>query len=82
MAVTVHVVLLVLVKTVLTYKDSFTEELLIKPLYSDQLYSHFQFTTRWDTELYSETCKFENVPINFVVMYILQLITPAYFQEP
>lgn len=60
MALTVHIVLLLLFKNVVTYKaDSFTEELLLKPLYSDQLYAHFQFTTKWDTELSSEECKFE-----------------------
>ncbi|XP_066246675.1 GPI transamidase component PIG-T [Euwallacea similis] len=30
--------------------DSFTEELLLKPLFSDQLYAHFQFSTTWDVD--------------------------------
>ncbi|RZC42763.1 Gpi16 domain containing protein [Asbolus verrucosus] len=35
---------------ILTSKsDRFSEELLIKPLYSDHLYVHFQFATKWDT---------------------------------
>ncbi|KAF5295442.1 hypothetical protein FQA39_LY13103 [Lamprigera yunnana] len=34
--------------------DSFTEELLIKPLYVDQLYAHFHFSTVWDTDLFTE----------------------------
>ncbi|XP_060518647.1 GPI transamidase component PIG-T [Cylas formicarius] len=31
-----------------TSLETFTEELLIKPLYSEQLYVHFQFVTKWD----------------------------------
>lgn len=60
MSLTFHNVLLVLlIKNVLTsYSDSFTEELLLKPLYSNQLYAHFQFVTKWDSELASEQCKF------------------------
>lgn len=58
MALTGYIIVLILLKAVLTYRiESFTEELLIKPLYSGQLYTHFQFTTKWDTELSSEECK-------------------------
>lgn len=31
-------------------KDSFTEELLLKPLYGNKLYAHFQFVTKWFTD--------------------------------
>lgn len=31
-------------------KDYFTEELLIKPLFSEQLYAHFHFSTSWDID--------------------------------
>lgn len=34
--------------------DSFTEELLIKPLYTDQIYTHFHFSTIWDTDVHTE----------------------------
>ncbi|KAF7283349.1 hypothetical protein GWI33_000860 [Rhynchophorus ferrugineus] len=38
-----------LLKDVFSLKnDAFTEELLIKPLFSEQLYVHFQFATTWD----------------------------------
>ncbi|KAJ8943864.1 hypothetical protein NQ314_009634 [Rhamnusium bicolor] len=44
------------VNSVLTYNsDTFTEELLIKPLYSEQIYAHFQFTTKWDVDPNTET---------------------------
>lgn len=48
--------------------DYFTEELLLKPLYSGQIYTHFHFTTIWDIDPDSETCKF-----NFCVVLILTL---------
>lgn len=35
--------------------DSFTEELLLKPLYSEHLYAHFHFSTVWNTN--QQTCK-------------------------
>ncbi|KAK4880763.1 hypothetical protein RN001_008909 [Aquatica leii] len=34
--------------------DSFTEELFIKPLYTEHIYSHFHFSTIWNTDLFSE----------------------------
>ncbi|CAH1369037.1 hypothetical protein MTP99_010524 [Tenebrio molitor] len=47
---------------VLTSKsDTFTEELLIKPLYSDQLYVHFQFVTKWDTRPDQETFRHTHI---------------------
>lgn len=30
--------------------DIFTEELLLKPLYNDKIYAHFQFRTKWDVD--------------------------------
>lgn len=55
----IHIVLLFFVKAVLTYKsDLFTEELLVKPLYSGQLYAHFQFTTKWNSDFSSEDCMY------------------------
>ncbi|XP_035827009.1 GPI transamidase component PIG-T [Aplysia californica] len=36
-------------------KDSFTEELLIKPLSRGYIYSHFQFTTKWNASLHDPT---------------------------
>ncbi|VEN49651.1 unnamed protein product [Callosobruchus maculatus] len=48
----VHVLLLFCLVPVRTYKkEEFSEELLIKPLYSEQLYAHFQFTTKWHTDI-------------------------------
>lgn len=76
------IVFLFIINSVLTYEtDYFTEELLLKPLYGDQLYAHFQFTTKWDTELSSENCKFaekSNITHNFIYF---QSIILAYFQE-
>lgn len=61
MAFTIYILLVISTKSVLTYNfESFTEELLIKPLYSNQLYAHFQFTTKWETEISSEECKLTN----------------------
>lgn len=37
--------------------DHFTEELLIKPLYTEQLYAYFHFSTIWNTDYEQETCK-------------------------
>ncbi|KAB0797348.1 hypothetical protein PPYR_01934 [Photinus pyralis] len=37
--------------------DSFTEELFIKPLYTDHIYTHFHFSTIWDTDLQTEQFK-------------------------
>lgn len=37
--------------------DYFTEELLLKPLYSEHIYAHFHFATVWDIDPESETCK-------------------------
>ncbi|KAF5298449.1 hypothetical protein FQR65_LT01228 [Abscondita terminalis] len=34
--------------------DSFTEELIIRPLYTEQVYAHFHFSTVWDTDLFNE----------------------------
>lgn len=31
-------------------RDTFTEELLLKPLFSEQLYAHFQFSTVWNID--------------------------------
>lgn len=50
--------LLLFIEAIIAYnRDTFTEELFIKPLYSEQLYAHFQFTTKWDTDPETETCK-------------------------
>ena len=38
-------------------KDSFTEELFIKPLPTGHLYSYFQFTTKWDVNPEETKCK-------------------------
>lgn len=38
--------------------DSFTEELLLKPLYNEQVYAHFHFSTKWDTNVDTEKCKY------------------------
>lgn len=37
--------------------DFFTEELLLKPLYTEQLYAHFHFSTIWNTDSEKESCK-------------------------
>ncbi|KAJ8920991.1 hypothetical protein NQ315_015787 [Exocentrus adspersus] len=42
--------LILTIKLARTTSETFTEELLIKPLYSEQLYAHFQFTTKWDVD--------------------------------
>lgn len=33
-----------------TYTDSFNEELMLKPLYGNQIYAHFHFKTTWDID--------------------------------
>ncbi|CAH1183567.1 unnamed protein product [Phaedon cochleariae] len=43
------------IHSVLTSQDTFSEELLIKPLYSDQVYTHFHFSTKWDVDMDTET---------------------------
>ena len=41
-----------------SFDDDFHEEIYIKPLQSGHLYTHFQFTTKWDVELNnSDACK-------------------------
>jgi len=40
------------------YKDSFSEELFIKPLPTGHLYSYFQFTTKWDVNPEETKCKY------------------------
>lgn len=40
------------------YKDSFSEELFIKPLATGHLYSYFQFTTKWDINPEENKCKY------------------------
>ena len=40
--------------------DKFIEELVLKPLYDDQLYAHFQFTTIWDVSSDSDDRKLSN----------------------
>ncbi|KAK9879459.1 hypothetical protein WA026_006530 [Henosepilachna vigintioctopunctata] len=39
----------ILLKLCVTQEDIFTEELLIKPLNTDTVYSHFHFTIKWET---------------------------------
>lgn len=46
-----------LILSVVAVKDEFTEELYIKPLYTEQVLAHFQFSTKWDTNLTSKSCK-------------------------
>ena len=39
-------------------KDEFNEEMFIKPLESGHVYTHFQFTTTWDVNIYDKSdCK-------------------------
>lgn len=65
---------------VLTSKpDKFTEELFIKPLYSDHLYVHFQFATKWDTNPEQETCKSSNFSKSFIFNYVNYSQTHSYF---
>lgn len=45
------------------HKDSFTEELFIKPLSSGHVYNYFLFTTRWKIESDKETC---TVPVSYL----------------
>lgn len=51
----VSIVILTVLKTATSNSDSFSEELLLRPLYTDKVYSHFQFTTKWNTD--STDCK-------------------------
>ena len=47
----ISVVLLCVVITVVrSQSDRFDEELFVRPLQSGHVYSHFQFTTRWDVD--------------------------------
>lgn len=75
--------LLLFIKFVLAYnRDIFTEELLIKPLYSEQLYAHFQFTTKWDTSPETETCrKIMSMYLSIINCIFLQLIIHVSFRE-
>ncbi|CAG9853916.1 unnamed protein product [Phyllotreta striolata] len=41
--------------SVFCYEGSIDEELLIKPLQSNQVYAHFQFSTKWDIDPEKET---------------------------
>lgn len=43
-------------------KDQFQEELVIKPLPSGDIYSSFQFRTRWDIDFFQPGKKGKNVP--------------------
>lgn len=38
--------------------DSFTEELILKPLYGNQIYAHFHFKTRWDIDVRKDSGKY------------------------
>lgn len=55
----VALIILSIINLVLTssYQDSFTEELILKPLYSNQLYAHFHFKTKWDVDTRSDSGK-------------------------
>lgn len=48
----------VFVWSVEAISDEFVEELYIKPLYSEQVLAHFQFSTKWDTDVTSNSCKY------------------------
>lgn len=61
MKIFAFVVLLSCLAVVHAVSDSFTEELLIKPLYSEQVYAHLHFSTKWDTDLASETFHHTNL---------------------
>lgn len=45
--------------------DTFTEELLLKPLFSEQLYAHFQFSTVWNIDPSNEQCKYPKIDVTF-----------------
>lgn len=49
-----------------SYEGTITEELLIKPLYSEQVYTHFQFSTKWDIDPDKETCKYSYYCRNYI----------------
>jgi len=51
-------------------KDSFHEELMIKPLPSGHVYAYFQFTTLWDYEGDTQ-CEYSNL----FVPYLFQIFT-------
>ena len=38
-------------------KDTFDEELLLKPLPNGHVYAYFQFTTRWEATNNANNCK-------------------------
>lgn len=46
-------------------RDTFTEELLLKPLFSEQLYAHFQFSTVWNIDPSNEQCKYLKIVVIF-----------------
>lgn len=59
MKVKLVLVLVYLLEQVFSLKnDAFTEELLVKPLFSEQLYVHFQFATIWDIDVGNKNCKY------------------------
>ena len=54
-------------------EDTFSEELLIKPLNSGHILMHFQFTTKSDVELLDKTsCKFCFNRLNSLIKFKLQ----------
>ena len=56
-------------------KDSFTEELFIKPLSIGYIYSHFQFTTKWNASLQNpSTCESEFIFIILTIQRFLFLL--------
>lgn len=61
---------LALINIGLCYEDSFDEELLLKPLYNDHIYAHFQFTTRWSVQEDKENSKHLITLIHGVFKYL------------
>ncbi|XP_018336567.1 GPI transamidase component PIG-T [Agrilus planipennis] len=49
------------ISVVLCSSEHFTEELLIKPLHSEQVYTHFHFVTKWDSDPNTENFRHTNI---------------------
>lgn len=77
-----YIVVFSLISGIIARDDSFTEELFIKPLNADNVYNHFQFTTKWTVpetgfcESYSKCVLCQ--PKHFLLQLPIQTFFPGY----
>ena len=58
-------------------KDTFYEELFVKPLESGHLYNHFQFTTTWGVDLY-DTSQCKSPVVSRLILFFLLLVSTKF----